>query len=249
MDLLGWSPAVWALAAAASLVAGVVRGYTGFGFALILVTTVSVLAAPADIVPVSVILDLFAGIRMLPHVWRDIDRRGSAIMLAGALPAIPIGALALAGFSEDAMRLAIGVAVLAATLAIAAGIGLRRVPGPGLKLATGVTMGLMSGAAGIPGPPVILLYLSSPLPAATLRATAVAVFLAVDLVALATMAAYGLVTTHLLLHCLILAPIVEAAVYLGRRLYGAADEASVKRAALALLAAMALVAIARAMLG
>ncbi|MEQ9331671.1 sulfite exporter TauE/SafE family protein [Thalassobaculum sp.] len=249
MDLLGWPAEVWALAAAASLVAGVVRGYTGFGFALILVTTVSVLAAPGEIVAFSGVVDIFASLRMLPHVHRDVDRRGCLLMLAGALPAIPIGALALAGFSEDAMRLAIGVAVLAATLAIAAGIGLRRVPGTGLKLATGVTMGLMSGAAGIPGPPVILLYLSSPLPAATLRATAVAVFLAVDLIALVTMTAYGLVTADVLLHCLVLAPLVEGAVYLGRRLYGTADETSVKRAALALLAVMALVAIIRATLG
>lgn len=249
MDLLGWPPEVWALAAAASLVAGVVRGYTGFGFALILITSVSVLAAPAEIVPISVVLDIFASLRMLPHVHRDVDRRGTALMLAGAMPAIPVGALLLAGLSADAMRLAIGVAVLAASVAIWTGAGLRRVPGTGLKLATGVTMGLMSGAAGIPGPPMILLYLSAPLPAATLRATAVAVFLAVDLVALATLAVYGLVTWDVLLHCLLLAPIVEAAVYLGRRLYGTAEEASVKRAALALLAVMALVAIGRATLG
>lgn len=249
MELLGWSAEVWALAAAAALVAGVVRGYTGFGFALILVASVSLLAAPADIVPVSVVLDIFASVRMLPHVHRDVDRRGCALMLAGALPAIPLGALLLVGLSADTMRLAIGIAVLVATVAIASGLGLRRVPGTGLKLATGMTMGLMSGAAGIPGPPVILLYLSSPLPAATLRATAVAVFLGVDLIALVTMTSYGLVTAHVLLHCLILAPIVEAAVYLGRRLYGTADETSVKRAALALLAVIALVAIGRATLG
>lgn len=247
--LLGWSPEVWALAAAASLVAGVVRGYTGFGFALILITSVSVLAAPADIVPISVVLDIFASVRMLPHVYRHVDRRGTALMLLGALPAIPIGVLALATVDENLMRLGIGVAVLAATIAIAAGLGLRRPPGTALKLATGVTMGLMSGSAGIPGPPVILLYLSSPLPAATLRATAVAIFLATDLVALAVMTSYGLVTAELLLRCLILVPLVEASVYLGRRLYGVAAEASVKRAALVLLAAMALVAIGRATLG
>lgn len=247
--LLGWSPEVWALAAAASLVAGVVRGYTGFGFALILITSVSVLAAPADIVPISVVLDIFASVRMLPHVYRHVDRRGTALMLLGAMPAIPIGVLALATVDENLMRLGIGVAVLAATIAIAAGLGLRRPPGTALKLATGVTMGLMSGSAGIPGPPVILLYLSSPLPAATLRATAVAIFLATDLVALAVMTSYGLVTAELLLRCLILVPLVEASVYLGRRLYGVAAEASVKRAALVLLAAMALVAIGRATLG
>lgn len=247
--LLGWTAEVWALAAAASLVAGTVRGFTGFGFALILVTAVSVLAPPAEIVPISLVLDIFAGLRLLPHVRHDIDRRGSALMILAALPAIPLGALALAALDEDSMRLGIGVAVLVATVAIAAGLGLKRAPGTGLKLATGATMGLLSGSAGIPGPPVILLYLSSPLPAATLRATAVAVFLVTDLVSVAVMASYGLVTGDLLLRCLILVPLVEASVYLGRRLYGVAPEDAVKRAALLLLGGLAVVAIARAALG
>lgn len=247
--LLGWSVEVWALAAAAALVAGVVRGYTGFGFALILVTAGSVLAPPADIVPISVVLDLFAGFRLLPHVRGEVDRRGAALMVLGALPAIPLGAMALAVLDEDAMRLGIGVAVLLATAAIASGVGLKRVPGTGLKLGTGVAMGLLSGSAGIPGPPIILLYLSSPLPVGMLRATAVAVFLAIDLIALATMTAYGLVGAELLLRCLLLAPLVEVAQRLGHRLYGFADPAAVKRAALVLLAALAVVAIARATLG
>lgn len=246
--LLGWDVEVWALAAAAALVAGVVRGYTGFGFALILVTAVSVLAPPADIVPISVVLDLFAGVRLLPHVRGEVDRRGTALMVLGALPAIPVGAMALAWLDEEAMRLGIGVAVLLATVAIASGIGLRRVPGSGLKFGTGVAMGLLSGSAGIPGPPLILLYLSSPLPVGTLRATAVAVFLAIDLIALATMAAYGLVTVELLLRCLLLAPLVEIGQRLGHHLYGVADPAAVKRAALVLLALLAAVAIARAVL-
>jgi uncharacterized protein len=247
--LFGWTLEIWVLAAVASLVAGVMRGFTGFGFALILVTAVTVLAPPSDIVPVSLLLDIFAGIRMLPHVHADIDRRGSVLMVLGALPAIPLGALALSALSDDAMRLGIGVAVLIATLAIAAGIGLKRVPGTGLKLATGATMGLLSGAAGIPGPPVILLYLSSPLPVATLRATAVAVFLVTDLVSVVVMGFYGLITAHLLLHCLILIPIVEGAVLLGRRLYGRADPATVKRAALVLLGTLAVVVIGRSVLG
>jgi len=244
--LLGWGVEVWALTAAAALVAGVVRGYTGFGFALILVTAGSVLAPPADIVPISVVLDLFAGFRLLPHVRGEVDRRGAALMVLGALPAIPLGAMALAVLDADAVRLGIGIAVLLATVAIASGIGLKRVPGIGLKLGTGVAMGLLSGFAGIPGPPIILLYLSSPLPVGMLRATAVAVFLAIDLIALATMAAYGLVTGELLLRCLLLAPLVEIGQRLGHRLYGLADPAAVKRAALVLLAVLAVVAIARA---
>ena len=246
--LLGWGPGVWALAAAACLVAGVVRGFTGFGLALIVVTAVSVLAAPVEIVPIAVILDLFASVRMLPHVHKDVDRRGVVLMTLGALPMIPVGVWLLAVVHEDHMRLAIGVVVLLATLAIAAGMGLKRSPGPSLKVVTGCAVGIMTGSAGIPGPPVILLYLSSPLPPATLRATAVAIFMVTDFAVLALLAVKGFVTAEVLLHCLILIPIVEIAVLFGRRLHGKARPDQVKRAALALLMFLAIVAIGRVLL-
>jgi len=196
-----------------------------------------------------VALDLFAGVRLLPHIRGEIDRSGAALMVLGAVPAIPVGALALAHLDADAMRLGIGVAVLLATLAIASGIALKSVPGTGLKLATGAAMGLLSGSAGIPGPPIILLYLSSPLPVSTLRATAVAIFLAIDVVALAVMASYGLVTAELLLRCLLLAPAVEIGQRLGHRFYGVAKPATVTRAALVLLGALAVVAIGQSVAG
>lgn len=247
-EFLGWSPTLWLVAGAACLVAGVVRGFTGFGFALILVTAVSVVAPPAAIVPISIILDLFAGVRLLPHVHRDVDRPGVALMTLGALPLIPLGVWMLAAVDEDSMRLAIGVVVLIATLSIGLGLGLKRPPGAGLKLLTGGLAGFLTGSAGIPGPPVILLYLSSPLPPATLRATAVALFLVTDLVALVTVSIAGLIDIDLLLRCLVLAPIVELGVWSGRHLYGRARPEQVKRAALLLLTALAIVAIGRVLL-
>jgi len=245
---LGWDAAIWTLAAVSCLVAGVVRGFTGFGFALILVTAVSLLAPPAQIVPISLVLDIFAGLRLLPHVHRDIDRKGTLLMVLGALPAIPVGLYALTVVSDDHMRLGIGVLVLAAVTAIGLGLGLRRAPGTGLKLTTGVATGLLAGAAGIPGPPVILLYLSSPLPAAMLRATAVAVFLFTDAIALIGSGIAGLLSVELFWRCLILAPVVEIGVLIGRRGYGVARPEAVKRAALILLALLATVAIGRVLL-
>ena len=246
--LFGWSLEIWLLTGAVCVLAGAVRGFTGFGLALILVMAAALWMPPAQIVPIALILDLFAGIRMLPHVHRDIDRPGVALMTLGAVPAIPVGIYLLAVVPEPTMRLAIGVVVLAAVIAIAAGLGLKQVPGRGLKVTTGVFVGLLTGAAGIPGPPVILLYLSSPLPAAMLRAMAVALFLATDTLSLIGMSWAGLIKAETLWRCLLLAPLVEVGVLIGRRLYGVADPVQVKRAALALLAVLAIVAIARALL-
>ena len=72
-------------------------------------------------------------------------------------------------------------------------------------------------------------------------------FLFTDLVALAALVAFGVVGTTVLLQALILAPVVEVAVLAGRRLYGIAEPAMVKRAALVLLTVLAVVAIAKSL--
>ena len=242
---LGWTGPIWAAVVGVCIVAGVVRGFTGFGFPLIVVTATSLIMAPVEIVPVALLLDILAGVRMLPSVRHDVDRRGVSFLVLGALPAIPLGAWLLSSLDAETMRLAIGVMVLIAVLIIAWGYQMARPPAPPLLTGTGMAAGFLSGTMGMPGPPVILLYLSSPLPVATLRATSIAFFLFSDLAALIAMLWFGLITETVGWRALVLAPIVELAVLGGRHLYGIADPAHVKRAALVLLTVLAVVAIAK----
>lgn len=246
--LFGWDTSLWMFVAGTCAVAGIVRGFTGFGFPLIVVTAASLVIAPADIVPIALILDILAGLRLLPHVHADVDRRGTALLIVAAAPMIPIGAYLLASVDPDNMRLAIGVMVLLTVIGITRGLALSRPPGSLLLGMTGVVSGFLSGIAGMPGPPVILLYLSSPLPVATLRATAVAFFLFTDVIALVAMAYYGLIEADVLWRAVVLAPLVEIAVFGGRKLYGFAEPSLVKRAALVLLAILAVSAITKSLL-
>ncbi|MCR9072308.1 MAG: sulfite exporter TauE/SafE family protein [Alphaproteobacteria bacterium] len=245
---LGWELWIWAAVVAACAVAGVVRGFTGFGFPLIVVTSTSLVVAPAEIVPIALLLDIQAGVRMLPSVRYDVDRRGVSLLTLGAIPAIPLGAWLLASLDPESMRLAIGVMVLIAVLVIARGYRMTRPPAPPLLAGTGVAAGLLSGSMGMPGPPVILLYLSSPLPVATLRATSVAFFLVTDIVALAALLWFGLIDASVGWRALVLVPVVELSVLAGRRLYGVTDPAHVKRAAMALLTVLAVIAIAKSVM-
>lgn len=252
-DLLGasfldWETPIWAAVVAACIVAGVVRGFTGFGFPLIVVTATSLIVAPVEIVPIALLLDILAGVRMLPSVRHDVDRRGVSFLVLGAIPAIPLGAWLLSSLDAETMRLAIGAIVLIAVLIIARGFQLARAPGAPLLAGTGVAAGFLSGTMGMPGPPVILLYLSSPLPVATLRATSIAFFLVTDAIALASMVWFDIITETVGWRALVLVPVVELAVLAGRRLYGVADPIYVKRAALGLLVVLALATIGKAVL-
>jgi uncharacterized membrane protein YfcA len=242
---LGWDLTVWAVGGAACLAAGIVRGIVGFGYALIVISGLNLVTVPAEVVPLATILDLACGINMAPKVWRDVHWRGARWLGFGALIGIPLGIVLLVSLNPDAMRLGISLAILVSVILIARGFAFRKVPGNPLMFLTGGMAGFLSGSGGIPGPPVILLYLSAPLPIVTTRATTVAFFLLVDAVALAGMASQNLVGMDTWLRSAVLLPVSVVGIAIGSRLFVVARPAQVRTGALWLLAALAIVGIAK----
>lgn len=245
---LDWSLLVWAVGLGFVFLAGVVRGITGFGYALIVISGLNLVAVPVEVVPVATILDFVAGVHMFPQVRKQVHWSGARWLGLGALIGIPIGVMLLVRLDADLMRLGISAAILISVFLIARGFALSGVPGRGLQCLTGGMSGFLSGAGGIPGPPVILLYLSSPLPVATTRATTVTFFLLVDVVALVGMASQGLVDQQTLMRAAVLVPATFIAIHVGNRLFAIATPAQVKRLALGLLGLLAIVGIAKVLI-
>ena len=246
--ILGWGLEIWAVALVATFIAGVVRGIAGFGYALIVIGGLNLVALPIEVVPLATLLDLVAGIGMIPRVWREVHWSGARWLGLGALLGIPIGISVLVVLNPDMMRLGISVAILISVILIAQGVVLRTVPGRGLIFLTGGLSGFLSGSGGIPGPPVILLFLSSPLPIGTTRATTIAFLLLVDSVALIGMASQGLVDTETLLRAAALVPITFLGIAIGSRLYRVATPKQVKYMALGLLAVLAIMGIGKVLI-
>lgn len=245
---LGWEPHVWAVALTATLVGGVIRGFTGFGLALILISALLLVADPVAVVPLTLIVDLAAGFTLLPRTFKEVHWLGIRQLLIGAAIGVPAGFACLLLVKPEPMKVAIYAGVLVSVIMIARGFRLSAVPGKSMLAGTGVVSGIMSGAAGVPGPPMILLYLSSPLPVATARATAIAFFIFVDILALALAGYNGLMGLEMLLKALILIPLMALGTSIGHRLFGLARPETVKRAAILLLAVLAIVGIGKVLI-
>ena len=175
-------------------VAGIIRGYSGFGFAMVAVTSISLVLPPVQVVPLVLILEVLASIKLVPQVWRDIDWYSLRWLLAGSLFATPIGVYLLANVPAESMRISISLLVLVAAILLLYGWAWRRMPGRPLILSTGVACGILNGAAAIGGPPVILFYLSSPAAVTVSRASIIAYFLGIDAMSLAMASIQGLTT-------------------------------------------------------
>jgi uncharacterized protein len=142
----GATPLELVLSAGAIFGAAVVRGYTGFGFSMIAVTTLSMLRFPAEVVPMVLLLVIVASLHLLPSVWHAVEWRSLGWLLLGTMVATPAGVAVLTIVPANAMRVLVCVAVASAVVFLWRGFELRRTPGPAPTVATGVLVGILNGS-------------------------------------------------------------------------------------------------------
>lgn len=240
MNYLGLDPSSLIVTIIAVFIAGVIRGYSGFGFAMVAVTSISLVVPPVRVVPLVLILEVMASISLVPQVWRDIDWYSLRWLLAGSLLATPFGVYLLANIPAEPMRISIFLLVLVAAILLLRGWTWKRMPGRPLILITGVACGTLSGAAAIGGPPVILLYLSSPAGVAVSRASIIAYFMGIDTMSLIMASIQGLTTFQtLLLTVVCLVPLLIG-IAVGSRIFTKVDKESFRHHVLVLLIILAI---------
>ncbi len=228
--------------------AAVIRGYSGFGFSLLAILSLSLLLPPAQIVPSIFMMEVAASLHLLPGVWRDVHWRSLSWLALGCLVGTPVGVYALAHVPAAPMTLAIAAFVMISAILLARGYALRSMPGPAATFATGTASGLANGGFGIGGPPVILFFFSSPAGTAAGRASVIAFFLFTDVTGLAWQAWEGLLVPATLWRALLFLPPLVAGVWVGNRGFTGADPVQFRRWVLRLLMLLAALTGARALL-
>ncbi len=226
-----------------------VRGYTGFGSSLIWVSSLSLVLPPVIVVPAAYLLEIAASAHLLPRVWRDIEWRSLRWLLLGAFVATPPGVYLLSALPASPLRVAISLIVLGATALMWRGFALKSIPGLGPTVATGLVSGLLNGATGIGGPPVIVFYISSPAAVAVSRASLIAFILAVELFATSVATAHGLVTRDVLVLFGVLVLPMLGGIVTGHRGFIRSDPERFRRHVLVVLAALSVAVLLRAVIG
>ncbi|SFU42219.1 hypothetical protein SAMN04488527_102163 [Aliiroseovarius crassostreae] len=176
---------------AAAFLAGLVRGFAGFGTALIFLPIAAQVIDPVAAVAVLIVMDIAGPLPALPGALRDGHPRDLMRLIGGLILALPLGLAVLFAVDPSVFKLAVSLVSLAMVLALVSGFRYHGELTPRLVWGTGGMAGLLGGAAGIPGPPVILLYMASPLPARVIRANNTAFLLAYDVILLAVFLLLG----------------------------------------------------------
>lgn len=233
--------------AIAILGAAFVRGYSGFGFAALIVAAASLVTNPLHFVPVVLLADILLTAQQARSIRAHVDWRRVAALFAGCLVGVPVGVWALTKADPDTARAAISLYILAMCAALLAGFRLARPAGHPAHVATGVVSGLANGAA-VGGLPVAAFFAAQPIPAAAFRATLIAYFTLLDLWTLPLMWSQGIITRDTLLATALGLPLMVAGVHLGSRHFLNAAPENFRRFAILLLAALATLGLLRSFL-
>jgi len=231
----GWQ---WVVAALATLFAGLLRGYSGFGTAILLAPVYSTLWGPRVGVPVMLLMELFVSAYLLPKAFGQANRRVILSIGGAAVLATPIGAYVLMVADGLTLRRAIGLCVLLLGALMMSGWRYHGQRPLRLNLLVGLVSGLLKGATGMSGPPVILYLLSGPEAAAQHRANLILYFGLIGVVAVVPPLWGGLIGLPVLVMTGLMLPLLLLAVPVGARLFHVVPVTWYRRLALlALLAA------------
>ncbi len=222
-----------------ALVAGMVRGFSGFGLSALIMAVMAVSIPPIMLIPICFILEASASLVMFRGGMIDGDRALVIRLVAGYTVGIPIGLAATYYFEPDTSRLIalLLILVLALLQALKLSPGFLRQQW-GMLLA-GFCAGIATGLASVGGMVIALYVLALHKPAREVRGSLV-LFLFISMaVSTFWLVSTGILDKLALTRGLFLAPVVIAGVLMGTWLFRPSLEQFYKRFCLFLLVILA----------
>ena len=188
-DLTLDEPRMIALTGTIALLAGLVRGFSGFGGPAIMTLVLTQLYSPLSVLTKVVIIDAVSYLLLVPTTAREFNRRVTVTVTLATLAGLPLGTYLLMEMDPSVMKRTIAGTVAACVAVMLLGGRFRAPPSTAVHLAVGLFAGVVLSATYIALVAVIFFF---SLPASGAESRANAVYWGVLL-------SYVLIATHMLL--------------------------------------------------
>ncbi len=224
-----------------AFVAGLMRGFAGFGSAILMAPIFAVLLGPVHMVPMVAAIELPMSVMLFLGSRKDVEWKFVAPLSAIAMAAMPVGIWLLVSLDATAITKAVSVIVLLFVVVLITGW---RYQGPrplALTLGIGGISGAMMATTSVGGPPVLLYMLAAAMPAATIRANIVAYYLLTGFVLVTMVMLASPTALAAVIDAMVLLPVILASSWIGSRLAGKAADQTYRWIAYIFLAAAGLI--------
>lgn len=169
--------------AVVTAVAAAAQATSGFGFSLIAVPLVALLAGPKAAVVGTAIVGLLLTWGIMLRERRNVRWTTVAVVALAAFAGMPVGLYVLSRIDDRGLLMVIGLVVL--VIAIALWRGLSPPAAWGTEVAAGALSGALATSTGTNGPPLVIAFHAAEMSPGEFRGTLSASFAAQGLVALA----------------------------------------------------------------
>jgi uncharacterized membrane protein YfcA len=224
----------------AAVIAGLARGFSGVGGALIFVPLAGAATGPQIAAALLLVIDWVMTLGMLPEGWRKANRREVFTMLAGAVVGVPAGTAMLSLLPSVTLRWIISIVVLGLLIFLITGWRYHGRPKTWLTVAVGAIAGLFGGAAQMSGPPIVAYWLGGAIERSTVRANLVLYFALATVISATSYVIGGILTVEVLLIALLAGPGYGIGLSLGSKMFGMASETTFRRICFTLIAGAAI---------
>lgn len=218
-------------------IAGLARGFSGFGAALIFMPAGSALVGPVVAAPVLLVADGVLSLGFLPRAWVLARRRDVALMASGAVIGVPLGALILRHADPLLLRWVICGLASSMLLLLLSGWRYHGTPRAPVTAVVGAVAGLFGGLAQMTGPPVVAYWLTGKEAHGTMRASIILFFGATTVFTFVSYLTSGIITAQALWLAALVAPAYALGLFAGSRAFHFASPDIFRRLCFALIAA------------
>ncbi|WP_328598404.1 sulfite exporter TauE/SafE family protein [Pontixanthobacter gangjinensis] len=202
------------------MAAAFVRGLSGFGMAILLVPALALTISPESAVVSVNILGVLVGLVGIRKIWTISEGSVKPIAVL-AMAATPLGLWLLQITDPGSARLLIAmIAVGAFILVLLPKRPAAHIPNRAETGLTGIASGILTGFAGMPGPPVIPYYLRRAIDPQVARASMMVIFLFTSIAGCIAAMAMGMMTRQEPLLAGLLFPAVLLGNWLGSLAFG-----------------------------
>lgn len=220
--VLNWK--VLLIACAVSWLSGFLRGFTGFGSALLYVPAMAAIYNPQTAAATLVVIDIIGSAKRTIEARRTCHWHDVLFLTGTALIGAVVGTVALSYEQPILLRYFASAVVLCVLMLITAGWRYSGRPGRILTAVVGLISGFLGGAVAMEGPPAVLFWLGGQNTAAVTRANVMVFIVLTEFMVLLLYACFGLLTAKVLALVVVLLPFFWLSFWLGdRKFHGTTD--------------------------
>ena len=219
-----------------TLIAGLMRGFAGFGSAMLMAPIFAILFGSAEMVVTVVAIELVVSLQLFPQVRGHADWKTLMPMSIAACAAMPLGVWLLASVDKGTIVTAVSAVIVGFVVLMWSGWRYRGRRSPVASATVGAISGAMMATTSVGGPPVLLYLLSGNDPPAVNRANIVTYYFLTQFLLIVIVLATGVAGVDALVRGVVLFPVMVLGAWLGgRAFHGLASERLYRNVALAIL--------------